>query len=247
MKFFELFSPLALALLLGLILTLLLRLILVRLSRIFKVFDSRLVQVGKVGEVDGITICDPCAPDLEKSSFFKHTGEALSLIRKFDPKRHRRVCRYLRYIVNRPLISGGNFERVGKICSVDYDKHYAAGPRQWRERAYACLIIHEATHGMLDAKGIAYSKKNWEQTERLCKLEEYRFIRRVDEWWADEHLSPKRFNPAYWRRYRESKSWRQKAWRERFEEWRQERLKRKREKEREKRYELLRKKGRRLF
>ena len=231
--------PLGLALLVALVLR--------GLNRIFKVFDARFVQIGKVGEVDGVTICDPCAPDLEKSSFLKHTSDALSLIRKFDPKRYRRVCQYVRIIVNRPLISGGNFERVGKICNVDYDKYYATGPREWRERFYACLIIHEATHGMLDAKGIAYSKKNWERTERLCSLEEYRFIRRVDEWWADEYRSPKRFDPAFWRRYRESQGWRQKAWRERFKEWRHERYKAKREKDREERYEKLRKQGRRLF
>ncbi|MEI9997906.1 MAG: hypothetical protein WDO13_01405 [Verrucomicrobiota bacterium] len=111
---------------------------------------------------------------------------------------------------------------------------------------YASLLVHEATHGLLKEKRIPYDDENWQRVEELCSLEEYRFLRRVDEWWADEYCSPKRFNPELWRPYREPVAHRA-AWRKRFEEWRQERLKKKRERERKRRHELLRKKGQRLF
>jgi hypothetical protein len=217
------------------------------LGKAIKLLDWLALKFSRVGEVDGIGIYDLTPKELSESTFLQPTAEALGLIRQHDPRRYRRVCRYIKCIVNRPLITAGSFEWRRSMCNVDYNKRFTpANPPQWNLRVYACLLVHEATHGLLRATRLPYNDKTWERTERLCSLEEYRFIRRVDEWWADEYRSPKQFNPELWRRHRKTEA-RQAAWRKRGEEWHQERLNEKREQDREKRHEILRKKGRRLF
>jgi len=211
------------------------------------VVDIWVVRNSCVGHVDDVGICDLTAIDFPKSAFLRPTVEAMELIRKFDPRRYCRVCRQIRYIVNRPLLSAGNYEREGRICNVDYNKRFATEPPEWRLRSYACLIVHEATHGLLRERGVGYDEKTWERVEELCSLEEYRFARRVDEWWADEYLSPKRFDPARWKLYRSSYRVQQSAWRERLREYRRELFKRKREGFWKRRFEYLKKKNRRLF
>src|SRR5271156_1694721 len=204
-------------------------------GKVVKLLDWLAIKVSCVARVDGIIICDLTPRDLAKSDFRQPTLDALDLIRKYDPRRYRRVVRYIKYVVNRPLISTGNFERTRRMCNVDYNKQFAKSS-PWNLYRFACLLIHEATHGQLLAKGLAYNDKTWERTERLCHLEEYRFIHRIDQGWADLYRNPQKFNPELWpRRRRESRADRQAAWRKRGEEWRQERRKMKEEHEREKR------------
>jgi hypothetical protein len=210
-------------------------------------FDLWVVKKSCVGRFDDVAICDLLATDFPKSAFLGPTVKAMELIKEFDPRRYRRVCRQIRYIVNRPLISAGNYEREKRICNVDYNKHFAAESPEWRLRVYACLIVHEATHGLLMEKGVDYNNKTWQRVEKLCSLEEYRFAKRVDEWWADEYQSPKRFDPARWKLYRGPHEERQGAWLERLREYRRELFKRNRDSWWKRRHERLKRKGRRLF
>ena len=204
------------------------------------------IQPKCIGRIDGVAVCDLVASDLPNSTFLRPTMKAMELIQKFDPRRYSRVCRQIRYIVNRPLISAGNYERDGRICNVDYNKHYASEQPEWRLRSYACLIVHEATHGLLMEKGVNYDNKTWQRVEELCSLEEYRFARKVDEWWADEYRSPKRFDPSWWKTHR-SRGERRGAWLKRLAAQREELRKKKRERERERRLQRLRRQGKRLF
>lgn len=204
------------------------------IGKAVKLMDRLAVRVSRVGQVDGIVICDLTARDLAKSTFLQPTVEALELIRKFDPRRYRRVVRNLKYIVNRPMINSASFESARRMCNIDYNKAFTEAT-PWKPYRFACLLIHESTHGRLMATGLPYNDKTWERTERLCWLEEYRFIRRVDGGWADLFHHPKKFNAEYWRRRRESLELRQAAWKKRGEEWRQEQRKMKEESDRKNR------------
>lgn len=44
---------------------------------------------------------------------------------------------------------------------------------------YAALMVHEATHGMLLARGFDYTERSRAQTERICIAEENRFLARL--------------------------------------------------------------------
>ena len=162
-----------------------------------KAITRSMLNRSRVGEVDGITVCDTQANEPSKSIFLQSTRDALKLIRNCDPRRHARICRQFRYIVNMPLINVGECDHASKTCNVDYTKYLATKNPEWNLRIYACLLVHEATHGLLLGKGIAYTRKNWQRVEKLCRLEEFRFAQAVDPVWAAEHVRP--FDPKAWK------------------------------------------------
>ncbi len=137
------------------------------------------------------------AKELSKSTFLQSTRDALELVSDFDPKRYSRIRRQFRYIVNFPLINLAECDHASRSCNVDYTKHLETENPDWNLRIYACLLVHEATHGFLLGKGIPYTRKNWQRVEKLCRLEEFRFAQAVDPVWAAEHVLP--FDPKAWK------------------------------------------------
>ena len=83
---------------------------------------EKILKDNCLGQIDGISVCSVTLLGGDPDKFFKTTGEALALIKSLDPRRHRRVCRYLDYIVNIELISWGNFERKLKVCHIDFPR-----------------------------------------------------------------------------------------------------------------------------
>ena len=63
---------------------------------------------------------------------------------------------------------------------------------------YAATLVHEATHGYIEAKGFRYIKPNRLRIERICRSEENRFLSRIDSEWGDALHNP--FNPQHWDR-----------------------------------------------
>ena len=61
---------------------------------------------------------------------------------------------------------------------------------------YAASIVHEATHGYLKAKGIKTTEGNKTKIERICTVEENRFLSRIDSQWGEQLQKP--FNPCNW-------------------------------------------------
>jgi hypothetical protein len=41
------------------------------------------------------------------------------------------------------------------------------------------MLVHEATHGVVAARGIHYERALWSRIERLCVHEENRFVKRL--------------------------------------------------------------------
>jgi hypothetical protein len=95
-----------------------------------------------------------------------------------------------------------NYEHGIHTCNVEFSD--ALGPTQEITSAlYACFIVHEATHGAIDSKGIRYRPHNRIRIERLCTAEHNRFAARLTA--LDPERYPKEilhedFRAGYWDR-----------------------------------------------
>lgn len=179
--------------------------------------NEKVLKDTCLGHVGGVAVCDASLAKKSPELFFNQTRQAMALIETHDPRRYRRICRHLHYIVNQEIISVGSYERKLKICHVDYAKFFTSSNEEWNLRSYACLLIHEATHGVLEEKLILYQGDKRERIEGLCHLEEYRFARRLDPEWADTCIGP--FQPENWKSYWEgTRRDRLAAWWKRIQE-----------------------------
>lgn len=103
--------------------------------------------------------------------------DALELIRRTDPRRFARVERFIKRIVLanwRPL---GLYNSVSGVCGLKK----LAIPENSDSLAvynYAATLVHEATHGMLDAKRFPGTRMNRDRIEKICINEEVRFLAR---------------------------------------------------------------------
>jgi hypothetical protein len=128
--------------------------------------------------VDGIGIVDTNWDDGDDHDFVQVTEDALRLIQRYDPRRFGTVRREIDFIVNRELISGGQYDRSTRSCVVDFGRRVLkAGSEHytWYLARYACLIVHEATHGRIASFGVKYQGAARARIERLCRKEERRF------------------------------------------------------------------------
>jgi tetratricopeptide (TPR) repeat protein len=176
--------------------------------------ELRLITKSCLGHIDGIAVCDFSLVKQNHDNFLNLTRQAMALVQTRDPRRYRRVCRHLKFIVNRELISGGNFARRHKICCVDYSKFTSDDPL-WNLRQYAQLLVHEATHGLLSEKGILSDKERRERIERLCRLEEYRFALHFESGYADIAVPP--FDSEWYEKYWDGKARRAAEWKRLWE------------------------------
>jgi tetratricopeptide (TPR) repeat protein len=178
------------------------------------------LRVSCLARIDEVAICDLTPAQLSRDAFLDLASQAMAMIKALDARRYHRVCRYIRYIENTPLLSRGQYGQRFKICRVDYAKHFNATHRQKNLRDFAGLLIHEATHGFLFEKSIPYDEETWERVERLCHLEEYRFALHFEAGYAD--LYPGSYNPAGHKRSRErsGKATRAATWKRFLESWR---------------------------
>ena len=140
-------------------------------------YDSYVLQT-----FDAIKLCDIGRSDEAESQIFcSRTVKALELIKENDTKRYRRVQRYLAYIVNCSILTAGAYCHLLRACEVNTSLHNFGEDEDVAVLVLACLIIHEATHGLMITRGIPYDydKNLCLRAERLCHQEEVRFARRV--------------------------------------------------------------------
>jgi len=101
--------------------------------------------------------------------------DALEIIRKHDEVRFRRVTRFISRIVVGNWNVVGFYNSIGRVCGLqrrESDDH----SRPFIVFGYAATIIHEATHGLLDQMRFPYFEKTRKRIERLCVMEEARFL-----------------------------------------------------------------------
>jgi hypothetical protein len=139
--------------------------------------ERRLRSTDEAHRIDGIALVD--YGRYRYTPYFRQTfAAALGLIKLKDPRRFRRVCRYVKGIVALPTgyVRAGYVEQL-QVCTVRFEpppsKDNLAQWAAW----WASMVVHEATHGLVYARGIPYDERYRERIERLCIKEEHRFLK----------------------------------------------------------------------
>ncbi|MBW3571306.1 MAG: hypothetical protein KY467_09380 [Gemmatimonadetes bacterium] len=143
---------------------------------------QRLVRAKPTATSGALRIVDVNWDPTDDEGFTQAVLNALDLIQRHDPNRRRRIEREIRFIVNAELVSWGMYGRTGRVCSIDYgrfpldraNEHY-----QWYLARFACLLIHESTHGYLYSRRVPYTRRTRSRVERICHREERRFAARL--------------------------------------------------------------------
>jgi hypothetical protein len=143
----------------------------------WKVFQGFL-RAGQVGEFEGIRLAD-----LRKrgDAFLPTLLASIQLIRSHDARRFARMKEHIVWISNAVPVNDANAEHHPKEqwCVVNYfDAAPETDPRHWAA-AWACVLVHESTHGLLAKKGFSYTGDRRSQIERICVAEQNRFARRL--------------------------------------------------------------------
>lgn len=164
-------------------------------------------RMSIIGKYQGIRIADVNLDDTDDESFLEMTIEALKLIEEHDPHRFRRVRRHVKWIVNSELLALGRYQRIFRVCYMDF-LNYGAGENTPRDTVrFASTVVHEATHGHVFSRHIAYTRRLRIRIERLCRLEQKRFVGHLEGDWLVELKDELKFDPQPW-----IDSWQQKIW-----------------------------------
>jgi hypothetical protein len=145
-----------------------------------------------------VIFCDAIAPciwpnetkhgvrivDLQETSRKEFTVAitlAFDLLQQKDAVRFRRVCREIRMIVQTPVMTGAQYSRPLRVCSIDWSQvqpMFEFG-NDYGVQFLASVLVHEATHGYLYSRRIVQIRRNYARIEQLCCLEMLRFGRKV--------------------------------------------------------------------
>ena len=126
----------------------------------------------------GIRIIDPC--DQSRDIFVGAVDGALQLIEKTDPIRFARVKREIRTVLNIPVLQGGaGYSRNHRTCNIDLRCFPVEKDRESGISFMACMLVHEATHGLLFTKKIRQTERILRRVEKVCWNEEVRFARKI--------------------------------------------------------------------
>lgn len=116
---------------------------------------------------------------------------ALDLLWEHDVRRFRRVLRFAAHVhVGQP----------GDVGISRYDQTTTRVFVECRNRLdVAATLVHEATHALLHARGLAYDDQSWFRHEAICRAEEARFARQLADTavvTAGERIELRRFAAA---------------------------------------------------
>jgi len=161
-------------------------------------YDNTLLQV-----YEGIKICELAnSSSFEKKQHLGYIIQAIDLIKAHDTRRFQRLQKRLRYIVNRLCLGSGEYRDWLQACIVDLTKFDFEVNEYHYIVQLACTLIHEATHGEIEAHNIIYSKRNFQRIERICDQEEKRFLARIKN-----EASDYKFDIAWWEEYWKLNLW----------------------------------------
>lgn len=142
----------------------------------------KMQQANEVASFEGIRIAD-FGNKQRAPRFHEVIIESLTLLRAVDPQRYQRVREHIACISNQTTeVGGATYKAYSKTCEIDFDDPVC---QEWTDEFrvgwFAATLVHEATHGVIEAKGIRYLPEFRGRIERLCVKEEQRFIRRLEE------------------------------------------------------------------
>jgi hypothetical protein len=148
------------------------------INRLARKFEERLYKQHDVGCVEGIILVDL----YDDTPFFRETiTSAIKLIKQNDQRRFARLKKYIALIVHttRPFGGAGYFH-TKKVCEIDFSPQPKSEYEvQFYAAYYACVLVHESTHGVLHSRNIPYTPENRKKIETLCMAEETRFAQRL--------------------------------------------------------------------
>lgn len=131
------------------------------------------VRYAEAVIVDGIPIVSTFGSS-ETREALERMSDALQLIRRTDPRAHTRVRRHLRRIVLAHTGGAGEYWYGMGTAVVD------VGYLRSHDAIFAAMVlVHEATHGRLDAMRIGITNDNRARVERLCSEAEIAFAERL--------------------------------------------------------------------
>ena len=152
------------------------------------------------GSYKGIDISSASFNRSNDAEFLERTVQALQMVERLDVRRFRRIQREVRFIVNCELSdAGASYRRTGHVCQVDFRRYDFGRDAEWYLRSYASALVHEATHGAIYSRYVAYTPKSRCAIERLCHTEEHRFVMRLDtpeRRWSEQIIRP--FDERRW-------------------------------------------------
>lgn len=146
-------------------------------------YRKMLYDTNVFAEHCGIVIAEFGPKEGTDPLFVERTKEALDYLEKLDSRRFRRVKREIKAIVKAHPSAwyGGKYLRHVKACLVNPDGFKYEENSTDAMKLFACTLVHEATHGMLDSLDIPYNRKTKLRIERLCIEEEVRFSSRFND------------------------------------------------------------------
>jgi hypothetical protein len=138
--------------------------------------EQRLRSADETYRVRGIPIVDYD----DYTPYLRETfAAALDLIERKDPRRFQRVCHCLKGIVALPVNSEAGYVPQLQVCAVRFRPPASKDELPKSAVWYGGILVHEATHGLMESYKIPYDDEHRERIERLCFKEQNRFFRRV--------------------------------------------------------------------
>ncbi len=134
-----------------------------------------------VCSVEGVALVDARVKGRDES-FRKTISASLLMIRDQDPRQFARLKRCVHFVINEVNPSGAIAEydeallacKLEFVAMPDLDNTLVAA-------AYACVLVHEVTHGTIAARGIDYTPATRARIEQICAAQQRRFARKLAE------------------------------------------------------------------
>ena len=142
---------------------------------------SALLRTSVVSYFEGIPLTSMSG---NHADFQNIVTRSLELIRDIDNRRFKRVLHQTKWLMNTSLSLGpysGLYWHHQRAVTVDFSYQPDKGDELWHAGYFAGVIVHEATHGVLEDKGFAYNEENRTQIERICTAEQNRFVMKLNK------------------------------------------------------------------
>jgi len=142
-------------------------------SKIRRFLDWIIIRLSRSLNVDGLWV--GVFSDKANDEILARVGEAIRLVKTYDPYRYRRIIKELdRILVG--LISGyvAVFVPESRMCVID-PRHILSSSPEF----IASSIVHEATHGTLIRRNIGYSEELRYRVEKVCMRQERAFAQKI--------------------------------------------------------------------
>lgn len=108
--------------------------------------------------------------DVERGAATSRLNDALELVRRLSPRRHRRILRYTKHIV----VWSGHYTAYDSLGGIHMASSYLMGSST---DELAGGLVHEATHLRIARQGIPYAPALRSRIEAICVRQQADFLR----------------------------------------------------------------------